>query len=461
VANEREKTVFIGCGAGFAGDRFDAAVPVVRHLAAQPGPRYLIFECLAERTLALAQAERARDPERGYSVFLDRYFRPILAGALANGVRIVTNLGAANPAAGARRVQALARELGLAPPPVAVVTGDDLRATLSDAEIRALPRFDGDAAFDRPITAANTYLGAAPVRDAVATGGEVVLVGRTTDSALVLGPLMHEFGWSEAELDRLAAGTICGHVLECGAQVTGAYFADPGFKDVPDLAHVGFPVAEVAADGSFIVTKPADTGGLVSRATVTEQLLYEMHDPAAYLVPDATCDITGVRLSDKGPNRTAVAGVHGHAPPPELKATVCVENGWMAEAEMSYAGPNGAARAELAGQVVETRLREQGVTEPIGIDLIGAGAALDPGHRGRTLGHSPTFDGDYRLRMAMIAESRDRAALLIDELQSLYCSGPAGGGGFRSHLTAQTATGSVMVPHEVVGKMIRVEVVRP
>jgi len=461
VTSDAERTVYIGCGAGFAGDRFDAAVPVVRHLAAQPGPRYLIFECLAERTIALAQAERVRDPERGYSVFLDRYFKPILADALAHDVRIVTNLGAANPVAGAHRVQALARELGLAPPRVAVVLGDDLRGALSDDGIRALPRLDGDDAFDRPIVAANTYLGAIPVRDAVATGAEVVLVGRTTDSTLVLGPLMHEFGWSEAELDRLAAGTICGHVLECGAQVTGAYFADPGFKDVPDLAHVGFPVAEAKADGSFIVTKPGDTGGLVSRATVTEQLLYEMHDPAAYLVPDATCDITGVRLADKGPNRIAVAGVRGHAPPASLKATVCVENGWMAEAEMSYAGPNGAARAELAGQVVETRLREQGITEPVGIDLIGAGAALDPGNRGRSLGHAAAFDGDYRLRMAMIAETRDRAQVLIDELQSLYCSGPAAGGGFRSHLTAQTATGSVMVPRAVADRSIHVEVVHP
>jgi len=456
----RTNRVFIGCAAGFAGDRFDAGVPLVAHLRKQDGPSYLMYECLAERTLALAQADRLQDPERGYSPFLERYFRPVLAEALASGIRIVTNMGAANPVAGAKRLQKLARDIGCRPPRVAVVLGDDLRAVLTDEEIRALQQLDGGSLIKRPLVAANAYLGAAPVRNAVATGAEVVLLGRTTDSALALGPLMHEFGWTGSDLDLLAAGTICGHLLECGAQVTGAYFADPGFKDVNDLAHVGFPIAEVAPDGGMTITKPPGSGGCVNPATVTEQLLYEMHDPAAYLVPDTTCDVTDLTLAQDGRDRVTVRGVRGHAPPPALKATVSVDNGWMAEAEMSYAGPNALARADLAGNVVETRLREQGVEEDISIELLGAGAILSRGRDQSRSGPLP-YNGEYRLHLAMIAQDKARAALLIEELQSLYCSGPAAGGGFRSHLTRQIATCSVFLPSGVLADHIRVEVIEP
>ncbi|MEM1047946.1 MAG: acyclic terpene utilization AtuA family protein [Pseudomonadota bacterium] len=448
--------VRIGCGAGFAGDRFDAAVPIVREFSADPGADYLMFECLGERTLALAQAARARDPDRGYSPFLDRYLAPILGDVLEAGIRVVSNLGAANPKAGARRVQALAREQGLRPPAVAIVSGDDLRNGFPDADLRSRPRLDGAHLFDRPIVAANVYLGATPLRDALATGAPIVLVGRTTDSALALGPLMHEFAWDADDLDRLAAGTICGHLLECGAQVTGAYFADPGFKDVPDLAHVGFPIAEIASDGRFVLSKPADTGGVIDRATVTEQVLYEMHDPAAYLVPDVTADITGMVLEDLGGDRVAVSGVRGHAPPADLKATLCVENGWMAEAEMSYGGPNATARARLAGEIVTTRLREAGLSERIAVDLIGEHSVMQG-----TGAPAEAMTSIVRLRLAMHAEAPDTARALIEELQALYCSGPAGGGGFRSQLSPQVATGSILVPRERVEAGVRVEVIEP
>lgn len=448
--------VLIGCGAGFAGDRFEAAGPILDRFAGETCPRYLMFECLGERTLALAQAELRRDPALGFSPFLDRYLAPVLGRAMATGTRIVSNLGAANPVAGARRTQALAREIGASIPRVAIVLGDDLRAQISDHDIRALPRLDGAALIDRPIVAANVYLGAEPVRDAIATGADIVLVGRTTDSALALGPLMHEFGWSD--FDRLAAGTIVGHLLECGGQITGAYFADPGFKDVPDLAHVGFPIAEVAGDGTFVVTKPKGTGGCVTRATVTEQLLYEMHDPAAYRVPDVTCDVTRLTLAEDGTDRIRVSGIHGSGPPDTLKATVSVDNGWMAEAEMSYAGPNALARAELAADIVETRVREAGVEDALGVDILGAGATFGRGRK-RTWQSAP--DGDYRVRLALISDDRNHATLVIEELQALYCSGPAGGGGFRSSLSPQIATASVLVPRSVMDGKVTIEVIEP
>lgn len=433
-------TVYIGCGAGFAGDRFDAAARIIAELASRDAPKYLMFECLAERTLASAQLEKVKDPAKGYSPFLDQYFRRHLGPAMTAGVRIVSNLGAANPLAGAHRVRAIAAEQGLPAPRVAVVMGDDLMETMSEDDIRALPLIDGGNIIDRPMRAANVYLGAAPVAEAVATEADVILVGRTTDSALALGPLIHEYGW--ANLDRLAAGTIAGHLLECGAQVTGAYFADPGVKDVPDLAHVGFPIAEIASDGGFVITKPNGTGGLVNKATVTEQLLYEMHDPAAYLVPDATCDVTQLTLAEDGTDRIHVSGVRGHTPPEKLKATVSVDFGWMAEAEISYAGRGALARAQLAGEIVETRMRDAGVTEKIAFDLIGAGATF--GRGAKQLTNEPGH-GDYRLRLAVITDEREVAQLLNDELYHLYCSGPSAGGGIRNALIPQMATASVMV----------------
>ncbi|MEM7671095.1 MAG: acyclic terpene utilization AtuA family protein, partial [Pseudomonadota bacterium] len=264
----------------------------------------------------------------------------------------------------------------------------------------------------------------------------------------------HEFGWGAEDLDRLAAGTIAGHLLECGAQVTGAYFADPGRKDVADLARVGFPVAEVSADGAVVVTKPAGTGGCVTAATVTEQLLYEMHDPAAYLTPDVTADITGVRLSGDGPDRVSVTGVRGHPAPVALKATICVENGWLGEAEISYAGPNALARARLAGAVVAERLAMQDPVHKPRVEIIGAGSVLTGG----ATGDVPP-DGDYRTRVAMLSGTREGAQMVADEVLSLLCSGPAAGGGVRSHVTPQMATASILVPRGRI--MARVTEVTP
>ncbi|MEM9099891.1 MAG: acyclic terpene utilization AtuA family protein [Pseudomonadota bacterium] len=450
------KRVKIGCGAGFAGDRFDACLPVIDALAQHPGPRYLMFEVLAERTLALAQQARVKDPALGYSPYLGHYISRALGPALASGVRIVSNVGAANPVAAANRVQDLARELGLPVPQIAVVLGDDLTAIMSEEEIRQAPTMEGTDLSRRPLIAANAYLGARSVAAALATEAELVLVGRTTDSALALGPLIHEFGWSEDDWNRLAAGVIAGHLLECGAQVTGAYFADPGFKDVPDLARVGFPVAEVSEDGSITITKPGGTGGCVTAATVTEQLLYEMHNPAAYLTPDVTADITQVRLSEAGRDRIQVASVRGHPAPETLKATICVENGWMGEAEISYAGPNALARARLAGEVVAARLVMQGVNQTPRVEVIGAGSVLTGG----APGEAPP-DGDYRARIALLSETQDHAQMVADEVLSLLCSGPAGGGGVRSHVTPQMATASILVPRARVEAEVEIVEISP
>lgn len=448
--------VVIGCGAGFAGDRFDAAVPVVRTLAKRSAARFLIYEVLAERTLAIAQKLRRDNPEAGYSPFLDVYLPLVLRECFERGIRIVTNMGAANPIGAARRVQALARELGIAGLRVAALTGDNLLEAMSADEVRAQPLIEGLGWGDRAIVAANAYLGADSVAMALDTGAHVVLVGRTTDAALSLGPLLHTHRWRADQLDLLAQGTACGHLLECGGQVTGAYFADPGFKDVVDLPNVGFPIAEVGADGTLVITKAEDTGGMVSRATVIEQLLYEVHDPNNYLTPDVVLDMGAIDVDEIGANRVRVSGARGKAPPQTLKATVSMEAGWLGEGEISYAGPNALARAELAAHAVRERCKAIGIRETVRVEVLGTYALFDSDAGARRARIEPPRDGEYRVRAAVRSTDRAVAQRVSDEVLSLYCSGPAAGAGVRQHITPQIGTASILVDRKRVTPKVTV-----
>ncbi|PWT73485.1 MAG: hypothetical protein C5B46_05315 [Proteobacteria bacterium] len=393
----------------------------------------------------MAQKLRREDPSKGYSPFLDAYLSPVLRDCHRHGIRIVTNMGAANPIGAAHRVQALGRQLGLRGLRVAAVTGDDLLTTMSDEEIRRQPVIEGLALADRPIVSANAYLGAQSIASALRSGAHVVLVGRTTDAALSLGPLMYVHGWREEELDRLAQGTLCGHLLECGAQVTGAYYCDPGYKDVPDLASVGFPIAEVDESGELTVTKAANTGGLVNRATVIEQILYEVHDPHNYLTPDVVMDLGEVTVEEVGPNRVRVRGARGKGPPPTLKATVCVDAGWLGEGEISYAGPNALARAELAASIVRQRCQYLGIHDRVRVEVLGTQAMFDSDSGKRRVHVVPPEDLEYRLRAAVRSASRETAQRVADEVLSLYCSGPAGGAGVRQQVSTQVSTASILV----------------
>lgn len=440
-------TLRIGCGAGFSGDRWDAAVPVVETLAQGGGPAVLMFETLAERTLALAQLQRQGDPEAGYEPSLERFVRPVLARCIAAGIPIVGNFGAANPAGAARRLQQLADALGLGRLRIAVVEGDDLNAALTTQQLQSLlpSHLAG-----KPLVSANAYLGAREIAGALRAGAQIVVTGRVADPALALGPMLAHFGWGEQDWDLLAAGTMAGHLLECGAQVTGGYFADPGVKDVPQLADVGFPIVEMQADGRFVVTKAASTGGCVTRRTVTEQLLYEVHDPAAYLTPDVTADISEVDLVEAGPDRIEVRGVRGHPAPDRFKATVCYEGGWLAEGEISYAGPNATARARLAGEVVRERLRKLELGPvPLRCDLIGVASVFaDDAGRWMEQSQPDNTAQDVRLRIAGATGTRADAEAVAREVLALYTCGPAGGGGVRTHVTPRLASDSCYVPRE-------------
>jgi hypothetical protein len=448
--------VYVGCGAGFSGDRTDASGPVVEALAASGCPSYLIFETLAERTLALAQLERRRDPSAGFTPYLADFLRPVLRRCAEAGIRIVANFGAANPMAAGRRALAVADELGLADLKVAVVEGDDLLEAHGADAVRRWPNDERAELGGRDVIAANAYLGAQPIARALGRGADIVITGRCTDSALVLGPLAHEFRWNPPDWDRLATGTLAGHLIECSAQVTGGYFADPGKKDVVDLDRIGFPIVEVTPEGGMVVTKPAGTGGLVSEATVTEQILYELHDPAAYLTPDVTMDITGVRLSSDGADRVRVEGVRGHPPPPTYKVTVSLDGGFLAEGEISYAGPNALARAELAADVLVKRVKGLGINQPVRCDIIGAVSVLDSDRGLRRRAAPMPADGDYRVRLSGASDDRATAERIAREVLSLYPIGPAGGAGVRTSVTGRVRTVSSYVPAGLVRPRISI-----
>ena len=336
----------IGAGAGYAGDRIDPA----QALAERGGLDALVFECLAERTIALAQLRRARDPGHGYDPLLQARMCAVLPACVRQGVRVISNMGAANPEAAGQAVLAVARELGLPRLRVAVVTGDDVLGWVRthDVALMECPGAARASELGERLISANAYLGAEALLPALTTGADVVITGRVADPALFLAPLMHAFGWRADDWPQLGQGVLVGHLLECAAQVSGGYLADPGHLDVPDLHDVGFPLAEVQPDGSAVITKLDGTGGRVDRLSCTAQLLYEIEDPARYLQPDVVADFSGVRLEEVGPSRVRATGASGQPRPDLLKATLGYRDGWIGEGQISYAGPGARERGALA-----------------------------------------------------------------------------------------------------------------
>jgi hypothetical protein len=438
------KHLFIGCAAGGSGDRTDAAAPVVATLIRHGNPAALIFENLAERTLAFAQLAKRANPLAGYEPLLEAQLRPVLADCLQNGITIVSNLGAANPRQAAIHVGRLAAELGLASPRIAVIEGDDLYDDYGRSVLGSLLPTNDDA---RTIVSANVYQGAFEIADAIRAGAQIVITGRVADPSLVLGPAIAHYGWANDDWSCLAGATMAGHLLECGAQVTGGYFADPGFKDVPDLAHVGYPIVEIFPDGTCVVGKADHTGGLVSERTVKEQLLYEIHDPAAYLTPDVIADISHATVTEIAPNQVHLSGVRGHPRPATLKALVFFEGGWLGEGEISYAGPNAEARARLAMDVVRTRM---GAAFTLRFDLIGVLSVFGD-DAGKMLSQvEPSRSEDVRLRVAGTHMKESEIDRLLREVYALWLCGPAGGGGVRTAKRQRLCNQTCLIPREQV-----------
>jgi hypothetical protein len=420
------KTVRIANGQGFWGDSVDAPI----HLL-EGGPiDYLGMDYLAEVTLSIMMRQKLKNPAAGYATdFLD-FVRRALPRLVAGNVKVITNAGGLNPKACRAKVFEIARELGIDGLKIGVVEGDDLLVRLPElvAAGHSMKNMDSGeplaAVLDR-VTSANAYLGARPVAEALSGGAQIVLCGRITDTALALGPLVHEFGWAADDWDRLAAGTIAGHILECGAQATGGNFSR--FWEVPDLWKVGYPIAEVAPDGTFVVTKHPGTGGLVTVDTVSEQLVYEMGDPSAYITPDVTADFGSIRLAQEGPDRVRVSGIRGRANTPFLKISASYLDGWKAAGQVTISGPRAVEKARLAAEIVWKRLARAGVEFADGdrvTELLGVSGVL-PG-----ILAPPAAPPEVVLRLAVRDGDRAKVERFGKEIAPLVTAGPPGVTGF-------------------------------
>jgi hypothetical protein len=445
---ERPTTLRIGGGAGFSGDRIDPAV----ELARRGGLDYLVFECLAERTIALAVQARLKDPAAGFDPLLAERMEAVLAPCAENRVRIISNMGAANPRGAARRTAEIASRLGLHGLKIAAVTGDDVLAAAQAANLLLLEGGDDMASLGEAVISANAYVGCDAIVAALAQGADVVLTGRAADPALFLAPLVHEFGWAADDWTRLGRGVAVGHLLECAGQVTGGYHADPGFKEVADLADLGFPIAEVGPNGEAVITKLAGTGGRVTLATCKEQLLYELHDPAAYLTPDVIADFSSIHFSELAPDRIAVHGGGGRRRPDLLKASIGYHDGFIGEGQISYGGPGCVARGRLALAIVVARLKrlEAHILESR-FDLIG----LDALHPSTDSVAEPP---EIRARVTVRASTEAAARAVGREVEALYTNGPAGGGGVSQSVRPVVAMASALIARSAVDAQVSWEV---
>lgn len=434
--------VRIGAGAGYSGDRIEPAVELAEHGALD----YLVFECLAERTIAIAQQARRNNPALGYDPLLEARMCAVLPVAARNGVRIISNMGAANPHAAARKTAQIAQSLSLGGLKIAAVSGDDVLEVVQKGDFHFEESGDRVAKYQDRIVSANAYLGASPIVEALAAGADIVLTGRVADPSLFAAPLIHEFGWRMDDWAMLGQATVVGHLLECAGQVTGGYFADPGYKDVPNLARLGFPIGDVSADGAVVITKAPHAGGLVSAATCKEQLIYEIHDPSQYFQPDVVADFTGVQVIEEASDRVRVTGGSGSARTDTLKVSVGYVDGFIGEGQISYGGPGAVARARLALEIVRERLSlTHAATSEMRFDLIGVDSLY-----GETGAATRADPAEVRIRVAGRTNTLEEAQRIGNEVETLYTNGPAGGGGVTKSAREVLAVQSVLLPREAV-----------
>jgi hypothetical protein len=439
------KKLRIGSGAGYSGDRIEPAV----ELAERGDIGYLCFECLAERTIALAQQEKLKNPKGGYDPLLERRMRAVLPVCASKGIKIITNMGAANPNEAAAKTADIAKELGLTTLKIAAVTGDGVLDRCRDTALPLLEFAGTVRDLGNRLVSANAYLGAGPIVDALNAGAGVVITGRVADPALFLAPLIKEFAWAMDDWDRLAKGTAAGHLLECAGQVTGGYFADPGYKDVRDLARLGFPIGEVTEDGDVTITKVEGSGGAVTEATCKEQLLYEIHDPENYVQPDVVADFSQLTIEEAGHDRVLIRGARGKPRPSSLKVSIGYIDGYIGEGQISYAGPGALARGRLALAIVRERLRLTKVQmDEARFDMIGVTSL----HGERLPAGIEPYE--VRIRVAGHTASLEEATRIGNEVETLYTNGPAGGGGAFKSAREVVAVASTLIPRELISPAI-------
>jgi len=424
---EHKDKIRIASGQGFWGDMLDAPVRQV-----QGGPiNYLMLDYLAEVTMSIMQKQRARDPRMGYARDFVPLMREILPACVERGIRVTANAGGVNPQGCAEAVLEVARELGLQGKlRIGIVTGDDIMERLDDFLARGIELKNMDtgeplSTVRERIQSANVYLGAWPMVEALGKGAQVVITGRATDTGLTLAPLIHEFGWKQDDWDRLAAGTIAGHIIECGAQCSGGN-CQFDWQSIPDLANVGFPIVEGAPDGTFVITKHEGTGGRVSVPSIKEQLLYEMGDPHEYITPDCVADFTTIRLADAGPDRVRVFGIKGKPATEFLKVSISYAAGFKAVGTLVYSWPDAYEKARAADQILRARLERLGLKfDQVLTEFVGASAT-----HGALAGEPSANLPEVQLRVGVRGPEKQAVERFTKEIAPLILTGPPGVTGF-------------------------------
>lgn len=421
------KVIRIAAGQGFWGDLPDAPVRQV-----EGGPiDYLMLDYLAEVTMSIMQKQKARDPNAGYAKDFVPLMKRILPVCVDRNIRVTANAGGVNVRGCADAVIGVARELGLGGKVrIGIVTGDDIMDRLDELLENGIPlknmdTGEGLATVRDRIQSANVYLGAWPMVEALNTGAQIVITGRATDTGLTLAPLIHEFGWQADDWDKMAAGTIAGHIIECGAQASGGN-CQFDWQNIPDMANVGFPIAEAEADGSFIITKHDGTGGCVNLPSVKEQLVYEMGDPHEYITPDCVADFTSIQLQDAGKDRVRVFGIKGHPATEFLKVSISYSAGYKAVGTLVYSWPDAFEKAKAADRILRARLEKLGLRfDQVLTEFVGVNATHGP-----LAGLPPVEAAEVQLRVGVRGSDRSAVERFTKEIAPLILTGPPGVTGF-------------------------------
>ncbi len=421
------KTIRIASGQGFWGDMLEAPVRQV-----EGGPiDYLMLDYLAEVTMSIMQKQRSRNPELGYATDFVPLMERILPACVERDIRVTANAGGVNPTGCASAVLDVARKLGLAGKvAVGIVRGDDIMDRLESflaegIELRNMDTGESLSTVLDRVQSANVYFGAWPIVEALARGARVVVTGRCTDTGLTLAPMLHEFGWAKDDWDRVSAGTIAGHTIECGAQASGGNCM-VDWQTIPDLANVGYPIVEASPDGSFVITKHPGTGGRITTAVIKEQLVYEMGDPKAYITPDCVADFTSIQLADDGPDRVRMFGIRGNPETEFYKVSISYSAGYKAVGTLVYAWPDAYAKAEAADRILRERLDRLGLRfDEVLTEFVGANACHGP------LAGTPSSEmAEVELRVGVRSNSKADVERFTKELAPLVLTGPPNVTGF-------------------------------
>lgn len=436
------KRVRIGCGSG--GCSYERLEPTAE-LLEKGNIDYLVFECLAERTIADAQQEKIKDPNRGYNPQLEIRMRKFLKLAREHGTKIISNMGAANTPKAVEKICEIARKLGLSGLKIGMVQGDDI--------LDRLPRYDDAPLWDRKaplkslkgsVVSANAYLSGDPICEALDNGADMVITGRVADPALFVGPLKHEFRWTAGEPHKMGQAILLGHLLECAGQLTGGFYADPGRKDVPDLHRLGFPIAEIDETGDFFVTKVEGSGGTVCESVCREQLLYEIGDPGHYITPDGIADFSKVTFKTFGKDKVLVQNASSKGEPADYKVNIGYQDCFIGDASLSFGGSNALARAQLCADIVEKRLKIVGVEpEEFRVDFIGYNSLYKTSISKMI---TPRVSSEIRLRICARTKTQAEASAVVREVQCMYTNGPAGSSGIDYEIRRVLSVENILVP---------------